>query len=511
VAELFGHAAPIDVEARLAAMSYQGAGDAAIHSTQVSVSAALLNRGHPTDEVVEILMAATRAAAGAYGERWNWRREERAIRKACDTWLEKHPEINAEDSAHEAPKDEPPKDDKPPEAELLWALEIEDFNMLGQRHWLHAGHYVAGEIVMTTSPGGYGKSSLVICNAIEMATGRGLIGPPPTAGPMTVGYWNAEDDTDEVKRRVAAVCIRHSIDPKALKGHLFVGSRLKDGRRLASLDRNGNVVFDAKLIKEISNLITKHKIEVVIFDPLVAFHGVSENDNVAMEKVIKGAFGDLATSTGCCVELVAHTRKSQQSATGELTSDDNRGAGSIVNGARSVRVLNRMSANEAEPLKITPEDRRLHLRVDRDKTNLCPPAKAMWFHLANVTLPNGTATEPGDQVQAAEPWQFPAPLDSVTTADMHWVRAMAAAGNYRRDPRSPEWVGLLLIERLGLDPAEPGDRKKVTGILSIWFRNRVLAVERRKGKDRHSYEFVIAGPWNDSRRSTENECGDNDE
>jgi hypothetical protein len=92
VAERFGTKPPIDVEARLAAMQYQGAGDVSIHSTQVSVSAALLNRGTSVDEVIEVLLAATRAAAGPFGMSWNWEREKRAIRGMCKTWLAKHPE-----------------------------------------------------------------------------------------------------------------------------------------------------------------------------------------------------------------------------------------------------------------------------------------------------------------------------------------------------------------------------------------------------------------------------------
>ena len=105
VAGRFGNKPPIDDEARLAAMTYQGAGDSGIHATQVSVSAALLNRGQPIDEVVDILLTATRAAAGQFGERWNWRREERTIRGMCDTWLTKHPEVQTQ--TKEAEKAEP--------------------------------------------------------------------------------------------------------------------------------------------------------------------------------------------------------------------------------------------------------------------------------------------------------------------------------------------------------------------------------------------------------------------
>jgi hypothetical protein len=107
VAGRFGNRPPIDVESRLAAMRYQGAGNAGIHATQVSVTAALLNRGQVIDDVVEIVLAATRAAAGQFGERWNWRREESAIRQMCETWLTKHPDVKAH--ADEAEKAEPKK------------------------------------------------------------------------------------------------------------------------------------------------------------------------------------------------------------------------------------------------------------------------------------------------------------------------------------------------------------------------------------------------------------------
>jgi phage/plasmid-associated DNA primase len=45
----------------------------------------------PTDDVVALVLAATRAAAGEYGACWNWAREERTIRRDCKKWLEKHP------------------------------------------------------------------------------------------------------------------------------------------------------------------------------------------------------------------------------------------------------------------------------------------------------------------------------------------------------------------------------------------------------------------------------------
>lgn len=79
----------VDVEGRLAAMRYQGSGDSSIHATQLAVSAAMLSRGTSIEEVISIVLASTRAAAGPEGARWNWQYEERDIRHMCETWTRK--------------------------------------------------------------------------------------------------------------------------------------------------------------------------------------------------------------------------------------------------------------------------------------------------------------------------------------------------------------------------------------------------------------------------------------
>jgi hypothetical protein len=88
-AERLGWKPPIDVEARLAAMTYHADDDRAIHLTQLAVSSSMVSRGHSDEEITELLMEATRAAAGHYGESWNWRREERSIRRMIADWREK--------------------------------------------------------------------------------------------------------------------------------------------------------------------------------------------------------------------------------------------------------------------------------------------------------------------------------------------------------------------------------------------------------------------------------------
>ncbi|MCK1718312.1 DNA primase family protein [Bradyrhizobium sp. 141] len=82
---------PIDVQQRLENMMFMAGGDASVHQTQLQCTAALLNSGVPKDEVIATVLAYTRRAAGDYGTRWNWRREERGIIRMCDDWIKKHP------------------------------------------------------------------------------------------------------------------------------------------------------------------------------------------------------------------------------------------------------------------------------------------------------------------------------------------------------------------------------------------------------------------------------------
>jgi P4 family phage/plasmid primase-like protien len=108
-----GFKPPVDVAARLAAMRYQGPGDSGIHLTQLAVSASLLNHGESIDDVVALLLEATRIAAGEDGQRWNWAREERDLRGMCEDWLEKHPEIAAAEPGASEPSGPEPGGPEP--------------------------------------------------------------------------------------------------------------------------------------------------------------------------------------------------------------------------------------------------------------------------------------------------------------------------------------------------------------------------------------------------------------
>lgn len=73
--------APIDVDARLQAMSVGGEGDAGVHNTLLSCTASMVAAGIEEDDIVQELMGALDGMEGTEG--WNWVQEEREIRGMC--------------------------------------------------------------------------------------------------------------------------------------------------------------------------------------------------------------------------------------------------------------------------------------------------------------------------------------------------------------------------------------------------------------------------------------------
>ena len=242
---------------------------------------------------------------------------------------------------------------------------------------------------------------------VEMAFGKGLIGPPPPER-LRVLLWNGEDPYDETERRIAAACLYHKVDRDELRGWLVVGHKIKGKQRLAWLDKNQNVVINQPVLDHIEAAIARHKIDVVIIDPLLPFHRVPESKNELMEEMLALTFSRIVEKYNCCVELSHHTRKSQGAGRGELGVDDSRGGGSVTNAARSVRVMNRMTKAEGDAADIPPNERRYYLRVNRDKPNLAKAGNATWIHLASQILPNGPGGTfaGGDDIQVAERWEY---------------------------------------------------------------------------------------------------------
>jgi hypothetical protein len=294
-----------------------------------------------------------------------------------------------------------------------------------RRQWIYGSHYIRKFLSTTVAPGGVGKSSLNIVEALAIAAGRPLLGLDPDEQ-THVWLWNGEDPAEELQRRIMAAALHFGIQREELLGRLFVDSGREVEIVIAEQTRQG-VTINAPVIEAVKREITQRHIGLMIIDPFISSHRVTENDNNAIERVAK-SWAQIADETGCAIELVHHSRKTGGA---EVTVEDGRGAVALLAAARSARVLNPMSKEEAE--KAGVENPRLFFRVDNGKANLTVPLdRAEWRRLVSVQLDNGRGSA-GDSVGVVNAWTWPDPFEKVTVADLRAAQLAVSEGGPWRE------------------------------------------------------------------------------
>jgi hypothetical protein len=343
------------------------------------------------------------------------------------------------------------KQEAKPQSATLYQLP--DPTTIPPRGWLHVAHYIRGVVSATVAPGGFGKTTLTLHEALTMASSG-----------LRVWYISAEDDIDEINRRIAA-WVREQTDQRAgvapvFDGNLFVDDKMSFPFKIARLNRNGLLSFNDPGLLDFESAIEIAKIDAVILDPFISFHYVPENDTAGMDAVVK-RLGEIATRRKCSIELSHHVRKPGANQF-EITVHDARGAGAIVNAVRSCRVLNQMSKAFADEQNIPVTERSTYIRIDSGKQNLSKPEAARWMQLISVDIANG------DKVQALKPF-IPTHKDKATEEEREWLLFIFKSGaTYRKDPQSEEWFGHKIAEHYGRIASDKKDRSWINSAIGRW-------------------------------------------
>ncbi len=351
------------------------------------------------------------------------------------------------------------------------------------RERLYGSHLFRGHVSATVGAGGIGKSSLVITETLEMVSGTSLFGGI-APDQLRVWYVNLEDPLDEIVRHVQATAEHFNLTPDDIGDRLFATSGRDQPLVIAVIEDREAVICSAVVEALIAEIEDK-AIDVLIIDPFVSSHKLAENDNNAIDMVVK-EWGRIADRTECAVHLVHHVRKGEQ----EVTVESARGGGAFGDGCRSVRVVNRMT--EAQAKECGVDNRRLHFRTYIDKGNLAPPAETSdWFKLASVDLGNGVFGAPGDSIGVVTRWKWPDALDGVTGDDFNKVATVIRAGQWKANSRASDWVGIAVAKALGLSLTVKQDRAKVIGLLKVWkAAGSLVEVERQDGQQRKPKTYV---------------------
>jgi hypothetical protein len=482
--------APVDVEARLAAMDWHGAGDTSVHATQLSVTASLINAGLSRDEAIEHVLAATMQKPFANG--WNAKAERRTLEGMCDTWLAKTAQPNGPTVDRHLREDPRPNGEHPSQTRPAWHLTplyLREEESMPSREWLYGNHYVRKFMSCTIGSSGLGKSSLAIVEALAMATGRNLLGVD-VEEPLRVWYHNGEDPMEEIERRFLAATKYYGISNDDIGERLFVTSGRDIDLKLAVTQLH-KVVIDIKAAAQLKVEIRERKVDVAIFDPLTSMHLIDENDNVAMG-ALATLFGEIANDTDSAVELIHHSRKLAPKET--VTIEHARGASSLIAATRAARVTNTMQPDEAATFKVT--ERRRYFRVENGKASMFVPIdSATWHETRSVRLNNGTpGFDNGDNVGVVAAWEPPDAFEDITPVMLAAALETARSGGpWREDTRSPHWLGHGIAHVLGLDPKSRHGRHRLKAVIDKWLVEKVVqAVRRQDEQARKIFVFLEA-------------------
>ena len=352
---------------------------------------------------------------------------------------------------------------------------------LPARPWVYGRHLIRKQVSVTVAPGGVGKSSLTICEALAMASGRELLNEWTAQG-LKVWVFNLEDPRDELDRRIVAAMQHHNVRPDEIDGRLFADTGRERDLCTAIETREGVQVIKPEM-DALQEEMTTLGIDVLIVDPFVSSHQVGENDNGAIDVVAK-EWARLADRSNCAIELIHHTRKTNGE---EATTESGRGATALLAAARSGRVLNKMN-DETKLDAGVQDDPSTYFAVTRDKANLAPVGKRIWRRMATVHLVNG------DDVGVAEAWNWPDIFDGFGVDDLQRVQE-AIDGKHPRysDQAGDDWAGVIVADVLGLELIT--NRKRVKKMIEVWLKSGALVKIQHNDKNRNPRPCLEVGEW----------------
>lgn len=277
-------------------------------------------------------------------------------------------------------------DDEPRIIRPEWVISAASIRTedIPRRQWTLGRRYLRGHFTLTIAPGGVGKSTLTILEALAIWSGKDLTGDTVyRRGPVWI--YTTEDSRNEILRRIHATAKLHGIDD--ISG-IHVSSGIDNPFWLVAETTQGL----EKNVREIKRIIAKGRelgIVHMIIDPFVRAHRVNENNNMAIDLVCQ-CVQHITIRVAISMSVVHHANKAGAGAAGSAAAA--RGATSLVAASRIAHTL--VNANEAEckTLGIPKQKAPYYVRLDDAKANLSPPgASTRWFERISVPLGQGDA------------------------------------------------------------------------------------------------------------------------
>ena len=359
-----------------------------------------------------------------------------------------------------------------------------DIDAMQPDEFLYGKYYIIGKASATIAPGGAGKSSLSLIEAVCIASGRDLLqrGWDGMKGERVL-YFNLEESQDELNKRLLAILQHHGLTVADLGGRLFLRSGLSHPMRVADEGKRGAALTDhaAKL----DEMVGAYGIRALIVDPLVSAHAVDESNNSAVDMVMK-EFSRIADKWKCAVSVVHHTPKLRNE---RATSESGRGGIALRDAVRCLRVLNPIPAAKAEEWALDEDARRSVWEVSFEKANIGRTGLDLTYrivgHIVKPGIERGVvtrfdATEAERQARERADNRARGAMDRA--AQDACLQEMAEGEWSVSDKARGQWAGRLVAKHGGLDPKE--DKQTIIAILANWkMQRRIISRDvQKRGK-----------------------------
>ncbi len=151
------------------------------------------------------------------------------------------------------------------------------------REWHVVKLIPAKTVTILNGDGGTGKSLLATQLAVATVSGSAWVGSAVTAGPVL--YLSAEDDLEELHRRVATIAQRSNIDLADLH-QLSILPLAGEEALLASPEGRGNILKASPLFAAIEERLASIRPALVVLDTLADLFGGDENQRAQARQFV---------------------------------------------------------------------------------------------------------------------------------------------------------------------------------------------------------------------------------
>ena len=256
------------------------------------------------------------------------------------------------------------------------------------RRWLLSGMLPLGIVGMIVAPGGTGKSQFVLQMGVTVATGIPLCDVWQGGERGTALLLLAEDEIDEVHRRLDRIITELS------PSHPKIAADLRSGLLIKSMTASNNLMTRAqhrgdveatdyvdRLLMTVSGI---PDLKLIVIDPASRFRGGNENSADDSTRFIE-QLERLRHATGATVLVCHHANKaSMNPTTGTRGQAATRGSSAMTDGVRWQLNL----SQPTKEAKVGLDASKHYLSAELSKSNYGPPIDAEIL----IRKPNGYLT-----------------------------------------------------------------------------------------------------------------------